>query len=210
MHVMTKVTLSIGGVLLLISAAALAIGVASASETSWWDDDSIGDEYWTGETSDSFSGELRGVFSAYYLVYVEEGYEVDIEIYEGSNGGWSEFSSCQSWDDCEDYDTIPGYDYIGEIDVEFSGDFKIDFTENESRSVDVMLREEKIPVNSLLGMGGGFCGLCCSLLLLIIGGIMAFTMKDKPKVQARIQIDNEMVVVQDESNEKWYDQDEST
>ena len=95
MHVMTKVTLSIGGVLLLISAAALAIGVASASETSWWDDDSIGDEYWTGETSDSFSGELRGVSSAYYLVYVEEGYEVDIEIYEGSNGGWGIFSSCK-------------------------------------------------------------------------------------------------------------------
>ena len=147
--------------------------------------------------------------SAYYLVYVEEGYEVDIEIYEGSNGGWSEFSSCQSWDDCEDYDTIPGYDYIGEIDVEFSGDFKIDFTENESRSVDVMLREEKIPVNSLLGMGGGFCGLCCSLLLLIIGGIMAFTMKDKPKVQTRIQIDNETVVIQENPDESLYDQDES-
>jgi len=207
MHVMTKVTLSIGGVLLLISAAALAIGGASASDTSWWDDDSIGDEYWTGETSDSFSGEL--IWDAYYLVYVEEGYEVDIEIYEGSNGGSADFESCEEWDDCEDYDTIPGYDYIGEIYVEYSGDFEIDFTENEGRSVDVMLREEKIPVNSLMGAFGGFCGLCCSLLLLIIGGIMALTLKDKPKVQTRIQIDNEMVVVQDESNEKWYDQDET-
>ena len=166
MHVMTKVTLGIGGVLLLISAAALAIGGASASDTSWWDDDSIGDEYWTGETSTSFSEKLN--WDAYYLVYVEEGYEVDIEIYEGSNGGWTDFESCEDWDDCEDYDTIPGYDYIGEINVEYSGDFEIDFTENEGRSVDVMLRDEKIPVNCLLGAFGGFCGLCCSLFLLII------------------------------------------
>jgi len=207
MHVMTKVTLSIGGVLLLISAAVLAIGGASASDTSWWDDDSIGDEYWTGETSDSFSGEL--IWDAYYLVYVEEGYEVDIEIYEGSNGGWADFESCEEYDDCEDYDTIPGYDYIGEIYVEYSGDFEIDFTENEGRSVDVMLREEKIPVNSLMGMGGGVCGLCCSLLLLIIGGIMALTMKDKPKVQTKIQIDNEMDVVQESPDESLYDQDET-
>ena len=209
MHVMTKVTLSIGGVLLLISAAALAIGGASASDTSWWDDDSIGDEYWTGETSDSFSGELLGAWNAYYLVYVEEGYEVDIEISKASNGGGTNFTSCEEWDDCEDYDTIPGYDYIGEIYVEFSGDFEIDFTEKESRSVDVMLREEIIPVNSLLGAFGGFCGLCCSLLLLIIGGIMALTLKDKPKVQTRIQIDNEMVVIQENPDESLYDQDEA-
>jgi len=207
MHVMTKITLNINGVLLLISAAALAIKKASASDTSWWDDDSIGDKYWTGETSDSFSGEL--IWDAYYLVYVEEGYEVDIEIYEGSNGGWGYFESCEEYDDCEDYDTIPGYDYIGEIYVEYSGDFEIDFTENEGRSVDVMLREEKIPVNSLMGMGGGVCGLCCSLLLLIIGGIMALTMKDKPKVQTKIQIDNEMDVVQESPDESLYDQDET-
>ena len=208
MHVMTKVTLGIGGVLLLISAAVLAIGGASASDTMGWDD-VTGDEYWTGETSTSFSEKLN--WDAYYLVYVEEGYEVDIEIYEGSNGGWADFEPCELLYDCdEELYTIPGYDYIGKIYVEYSGDFKIDFTENEGRSVDVMLREEKIPVNSLMGAFGGFCGLCCSLLLLIIGSIMAFTMKDKPKVQATIQIDNEMVVVQDESNEKWYDQDEST
>ena len=73
-----------------------------------------------------------------------------------------------------------------------------------------MIREDKIPIGGLLGLGGGCCGLCGALLLLIIGGIMAFTMKDKPKVQTTIQIDNEMVIVQDESNEKWYDQDEST
>ncbi|MGY8755647.1 MAG: hypothetical protein ACKVIR_08145, partial [Candidatus Poseidoniales archaeon] len=109
----------------------------------------------------------------------------------------------------EEYDQILGYDYIGEINVDASDDFEIEFTENESRSVDVMIREEKVPFTTLMGMGGGLCGLCCSLLLLIIGGIMALTLKDNPKVQTTIQIDNEMVVVKDESNETLYDQDGS-
>jgi len=207
MHVMTKVTLGIGGFLLLTSVASLVIGGASISDTSWWDDDSIGDEYWTGETSTSFSEKLN--WDSYYLVYVEEGYEVDIEIYEGSNGGWGYFESCEEYDDCEEYDQIPGYDYIGEINVDASDDFEIEFTENESRSVDVMIREEKVPFTTLMGMGGGLCGLCCSLLLLIIGGIMALTLKDKPKVQTTIQIDNEMVVVQENPDESLYNQDET-
>ena len=207
MHVLTKVTLGIGGFLLLTSVASLVIGGVSISDTSWWDDDSIGDEYWTGETSTSFSEKLNR--DAYYLVYVEEGYEVDIEIYEGSNGGWGYFESCEEYDDCEEYDQIPGFDYIGEINVDASDDFEIVFTENESRSVDVMIREEKVPFTTLMGMGGGLCGLCCSLLLLIIGGIMALILKDKPKVQTTIQIDNEIVVDKDESNETLYEQDGS-
>jgi len=34
-------------------------------------------------------------------------------------------------------------------------------------------------------------------------------MKDKPKVQTRIQIDNETVVIQENPDESLYDQDES-
>ena len=59
-----------------------------------------------------------------------------------------------------------------------------------------------------MGLGGGCCGLCGALLFLIIGGIMAFTLKDKPKVQTTIQVyDSGNVVVKDESNETLYDQD---
>ena len=87
----------------------------------------------------------------------------------------------------------------GTYTVEFSGD----------NNVDVMIRDDESFGGFLGMMGGG--GVCCfGILFLIIGGILATTMKDKPKVQATIQIDNEMVVVQDESNEKWYDQDDST
>ena len=72
-----------------------------------------------------------------------------------------------------------------------------------------MIREDKIPIGGLMGLGGGCCCLCGALFLLIIGGIMAFTLKDKPKVQTTIQIDNEMVVIQDIPDELLYDQDES-
>jgi hypothetical protein len=38
---------------------------------------------------------------------------------------------------------------------------------------------------------------------------MALTLKDKPKVQTTIQIDNEMVVVQENPDESLYNQDET-
>jgi len=207
MHIMTKVTLGIGATLLLISVAALTIGGASVSNTSWFDDDSIGEEYWTGDTSNTFSGKLN--WDSYYLVFVEEGYEVEIEIYEGSNGGWSEFTTCEYWDDCEDYDIIPGYDYIGDFEVENSGDFEIEFTEKEGRSVGILIHEEEVPIEGILGFGVGCCGICGALFLLIVGGVMALTLKDQPKVQTSIQFDNGAVVVNENPEDSKYDQDDS-
>ena len=207
MHIMTKVALGIGATLLLISVAALTIGGASVSNTSWFDDDSIGEEYWNGDTSTTFSGKLN--WDSYYLVFVEEGYEVEIEIYEGSNGGWSEFTTCEYWDECEDYDIIPGYDYIGDFEVENSGDFEIEFTEKEGRSVEILIHEEEVPVEGILGFGVGCCGLFCALLVILIGGIMALTLKDQPKVQTSIQFDNDLVVVNENPEDSEYDQDDS-
>ena len=204
MHVMTKVTLSIGGVLLLISAAVLAIGGASVSDTSWFDDDSSGDEYWTGNTPTTFSGELD--WSATYYVFVEEGRSVSVELIDGDED--SRFYHCEEDDECDDF-YQPGYTYVGWVEVYSSGTWKIKFSGDVVGDSDVMIREDKVPINTLMGMGGGFCGLCCSLLLLIIGGIMALTLKDKTKVQTTIQIDNEMVVIQENPDESLYDQDET-
>jgi len=201
MHVMTKATLGVGGVLFLISTAALVIGGASFGD--WAEErgpEMYGDEYWTGDTSSTFSGELD-VLSLYY-VFVEEGYEVDVHV---SGSGY--FTSCEEWGDCDFYD-LPGYDYVGDLSVDVTSDYIVEFTENEGRSVDVMIREDKIPLGGIMGLGGGCCGLCGALLLLIIGGIMALTLKDKSKVQTTIQVyDSENVVVKDESNETLYDQD---
>ena len=201
MHVMTKATLGVGGVLFLISTAALVIGGASFGDAiEDFDPNSSGDDYWTGDTDTTFTGELN-VLSIYY-VFVEEGYEVDVYV---SGNGY--FTSCEDWGDCDFYD-LPGYDYVGDINVDVSGDYEVEFTENEGQLVDVKIREETIPIDGLMGLGGGCCGLCGALLFLIIGGIMAFTLKDKPKVQTTIQVyDSGNVVVKDESNETLYDQD---
>ncbi len=200
MHVMTKATLGVGGVLFLISTAALVIGGASFGDAiEDFDPNSSGDDYWTGDTDTTFNGKLN-MLSIYY-VFVEEGYEVDVYV---SGNGY--FTSCEDWGDCDFYD-LPGYDYVGDINVDVSGDYEVEFTENEGQLVDVKIREETIPIDGLMGLGGGCCGLCGALLFLIIGGIMALTLKDKSKVQTTIQIDNEMVVVKDESNETLYDQD---
>ena len=203
MHVMTKVTLSIGGVLLLISAAAIGIGGVSV-DNALSKAETNGHEYWTGNTPTTFSGELK--WDSYYYVFVEEGRSVSVEVIDGDE--YSRFMPCEEDNSC-DFFYEPGYTYVGDIFVESSGTWEVKFSGDVVGDSDVMIREDKIPIGGLLGMGGGCCGLCGALLLLIIGGIMAFTMKDKPKVQTRIQIDNETVVIQENPDESLYDQDES-
>ena len=205
MHVMTKVTLGIGGVLLLISVAALVIGGVSLDNAL--SEDSMnprGDEYWTGNAPVIFSGELK--WDSNYYVFIEEGRSVSVELIDGDE--YSRFVPCEEDNSC-DFFYEPGYTYVGDISVESSGTWEIKFSGDVVGDSDVMIREGKIPLDGIMGLGGGCCGLCGALLLLIIGGIMALTLKDKPKVQTRIQIDNEMVVIPENPDESLYDQDEA-
>ena len=205
MHIMTKLTLGLGSVLFLISVIALVMGGAEIdSAFGDLDENTVGDEeFWTGDTSTDFNGELK--WEALYYVFVEEGYEVDVDV---SGSGY--FTSCEEWDDCDLYDVIPGYDYIGDIGVDVSGSYEVDFSETQGRNVDVKFTEEDIPVGGILGLGVGCCGICGALLLLIIGGVLALTLKDQPKVQTSIQFDNELVVVNENPEGSEYDQDDST
>ena len=204
MHVMTKVTLGLGTVLFVISSIAFVIGgVELDSALEEVTPNSVGYEYWTGDTSTEFNGELK--WSSVYFVFVEEGYEVDVEV---SGSGY--FESCEEYGDCDDFDVFPGYDYIGDLEVDVSGDYEVDFSETEGRIIDVKITEEEIPVSGLLGAFGGCCGICGALFLLIVGGVMALTLKDQPKVQTSIQFDNELVVVNENPEGSEYDQDDST
>ncbi|MCH2638386.1 MAG: hypothetical protein MKZ68_00570 [Candidatus Thalassarchaeum sp.] len=204
MHVMTKVTLGLGTVLFVISSIAFVIGGAELdSALEEVTPNSVGYEYWTGDTSTEFNGELK--WSSVYYVFVEEGYEVDVEV---SGSGY--FESCEEYGDCDDFDVFPGYDYIGDLEVDVSGDYEVDFSETEGRIIDVKITEEEIPVSGLLGAFGGCCGICGALFLLIVGGVMALTLKDQPKVQTSIQFDNDLVVVNENPEGSEYDQDDST
>ena len=203
MHVMTKVTLGLGGVLFLISIIALAMGGSEIESTFEEDPGGVGDDFWTGDTSSGFNGKLK--WDAIYYVFVEEGYEVDVDV-----SGFGYFTSCEAWGDCELYDVFPGYDYIGDIGVDESGQCEVDFTETQGRIIDVKITEEDIPVSGILGLGGGCCGLCGALLLVIIGGIFALTLKDQPKVHTSIQFDDEAVVADEGPEASEYNQDYST
>ncbi len=201
---MTKVTLGLGTVLFVISSIAFVIGGAELdSALEEVTPNSVGYEYWTGDTSTEFNGELK--WSSVYFVFVEEGYEVDVEV---SGSGY--FESCEEYGDCDDFDVFPGYDYIGDLEVDVSGDYEVDFSETEGRIIDVKITEEEIPVSGLLGAFGGCCGICGALFLLIVGGVMALTLKDQPKVQTSIQFDNDLVVVNENPEGSEYDQDDST
>ena len=204
MHIMTKLTLGLGSVLFLISVIALVMGGAEIdSAFGDLDENTVGDEeFWTGDTSTDFYGELK--WDATYYVFVEEGYEVDVDVY-----GSGQFTSCEYWDDCDLYDVIPGYDYIGDIFVDTSGTYEVDFSETQGRNVDVKITEEEVPIGGILGFGVGCCGICGALLLLIIGGVLALTLKDQPKVQTSIQFDNGAVVVNQNPEDLEYDQDDS-
>ena len=204
MHIMTKVTLGIGSVLFLISVIAIVMGGAELdSAFGDLDESSVGNEqFWTGDTSTDFNGELK--WEALYYVFVEEGYEVDVDV-----SGSGEFTSCEYWDDCDLYDVIPGYDYIGDIFVDTSGTYEVDFSETQGRNVDVKITEEEVPIGGILGFGVGCCGICGALLLLIIGGVLALTLKDQPKVQTSVQFDNGAVVVNENPEDSKYDQDDS-
>ena len=206
MRTAPKVMLGLGGVLLVIGILAFAIGGAIVSEVSPESEDWSGTLKWEGTTPTTYEGEFDWTHT--YNVWAEEGSNVQVEVLFGSSD--DRFISCEELDACWifDYDgAIPGFEYIGEIWIMNSGTYTVEFSGDNN--VDVMIRDDESFGGFLGMMGGG--GVCCfGILFLIIGGILATTMKDKPKLQTRIQIDNEMVVVQDESNEKWYDQDEST
>tara|TARA_Y100000741_G_scaffold98981_1_gene73477 strand:- start:939 stop:1544 length:606 start_codon:yes stop_codon:yes gene_type:complete len=200
---MTKVTLGLGTVLFVISSIAFVIGGAELdSALEEVTPNSVGYEYWTGDTSTEFNGELK--WSSVYFVFVEEGYEVDVDV---SGSGY--FESCEEYGDCDDFDVFPGYDYIGDLEVDVSGDYEVDFSETEGRIIDIKITEEEIPVGGLLGAFGGCCGICGALFLLIVGGVMALTLKDQPKVQTSIQFDNDLVVVNENPEDSEYDQDDS-
>tara|TARA_B100000965_G_scaffold51878_2_gene38595 strand:+ start:3916 stop:4521 length:606 start_codon:yes stop_codon:yes gene_type:complete len=200
---MTKVTLGLGTVLFVISSIAFVIGGAELdSALEEVTPNSVGYEYWTGDTSTEFNGELK--WSSVYFVFVEEGYEVDVEV---SGSGY--FESCEEYGDCDYFDVFPGYDYIGDLEVDASGEYEVDFSETEGRIIDVKITEEEIPVGGILGAFGGCCGICGALFLLIVGGVMALTLKDQPKVQTSIQFDNDLVVVNENPEDSEYDQDDS-
>ena len=177
MHIATKITLGIGSLVTIVSIFGLVIG------GSMLDSMDPNDESWAGELMMKDQAPLdyedNFEWTSIYNVFVEEGYEVDVEALNG--GDIAYFESCDIWGDCDYYDNEgyqEGFQYIGEIIVDQSGTYEINFIVNgDGEEPTVMIREESI--TGVFGILGGFFGCCLGIIILSIGLIFALVLKDK-------------------------------
>ena len=171
MRTAPKVTLIVGAVMLVASILAVVVGIGSTD----LDFHANSEEIFAGDAPTDWEGELD-MFSI-YLVYVEEGSNVSAEIVGGNE--YNRFVSCSEDYTCSDSHTQSGYSYIGYLSVENDGFYRVEF----SGEGDVLVAESEVEVGGLLAAGIGFwCG-CCSVLILIVGLIMALVMKDNAPAQ---------------------------
>ncbi len=177
MHIATKITLGIGSLVTIVSIFGLVIG------GSMLDSMDPNDESWAGELMMKDQAPLdyedNFEWTSIYNVFVEEGYEVDVEVLNGGDNAY--FESCDIWGDCDYYDNEgyqEGFQYIGEIIVDQSGTYEINFIVNgDGEEPTVMIREESI--TGVFGILGGFFGCCLGIIILSIGLIFALVLKDK-------------------------------
>ena len=208
MRTAPKVMLGLGGVMLVIGILAFAIGGAVISDVSPDSEDWSGTLKWEGTTPTSYTGEFD--WTHIYNVWVEEGSSVQVEVIGGDDE--NRFFSCEELEDCWVFDedgAIPGFEYIGEVSFMDSGTWQVEFSGDNN--VDVMIRDDD-SFGGFLGIfgGGGVC--CFGILFLLIGGILAATMKDKPKVEMSpiVPVGTEdVVVVHDsppQSDGEWWEE----
>ena len=200
--------LGLGGVMLVIGILAFAIGGAVISDVSPDSEDWSGTLKWEGTTPTTYTGEFD--WTHIYNVWVEEGSSVQVEVIDGDDE--NRFKSCEELEDCWIFDedgAIPGFEYIGEVSFMDSGTWQVEFSGDNN--VDVMIRDDD-SFGGFLGIfgGGGVC--CFGILFLLIGGILAATMKDKPKVEMSpiVPVGTEdVVVVHDspsQSDGEWWEE----
>ena len=175
-----KILLGIGGILLIVAIIVASWGGYSFDSGSGSPDseDWSGFLVWEGETPATYTGEFT--WTSFYTVWVEEGSDVEVIVNGEGSGYWE---SCESLDDCWIFDEdgkIPGYEYIGEIWIEDSGTYTVEFSTSDGSEVGIMIREDK-SFSGFMGMLAS-CGICCfAILFLIIGAISAsFGNKNNP------------------------------
>ena len=177
MHIMTKITLGVGVVMLIGSIVALVAGGGSFMGDMV--ENPNGTEKWTGTSPTTYEGDFEML--SIFPVFVEEGATIDVELVNGD--AENRFIPCEENDDCDYYEWA-GYTYVGDISVMTDGTWEVKFTGDG----DVMIREQTIDLGGLMAVGLGFWGACCSLCVLGLGIIFIFTLKDPPQQTAVLMV----------------------
>ena len=115
MHTVTKITLGIGLLLLIVSAIATSGGFSSFMNEMTEEVEGGGTEVWTGQTPATFEGEMNP--TSFYPVFVQEGRSVDVELVDGDVN--SRFVPCEEDFSCGSF-YEPGYTYVGDVIVSYS------------------------------------------------------------------------------------------
>tara|TARA_B100000945_G_scaffold84601_1_gene65534 strand:+ start:560 stop:1258 length:699 start_codon:yes stop_codon:yes gene_type:complete len=199
MHVVTKGTLLLGGVGVIVGILMVFAGGSSISN--------IDDDWFEQE------GLLVGSGSSYehqsedttMYVFVKRGevrcdeFELNVTQEDGSDTGASyKHDLCtmdgdkpMGWED----DPI-GYYHMGTINnLEEGGFYQID-SEQDVTLIEAHVIEELVEdvLGGIAGVGGGFACLCCSIVILLIGVILMFFMDDE-KPATTFEVDSEGRVI---------------
>jgi hypothetical protein len=155
-----KWTMIIGGIILAISIVVSIIGFSSVEFES--------ERFWDGTAPDTI--ELDFEMTNFYQVYIEEGSNVTT-IFDDSG---IDFVSCEEDRSCDqDLYQRAGMAYVGQIYVNQSGSYSIELL----GTGDVEIRETPIDLGAFAAIGGSMIGCCCGGIVLLVGIILAFTMK---------------------------------
>ena len=165
MKMAPKITLILGGLMLVGSIIAIVAGIGST--------DIDGEEVFSGEAPTTWSGDL--VWTSTYYIYVEEGSTVSVELTDGNIDNY--YVPCSEDASCSYYDNRIGYQYVGSLYIMDDRNYTVEF----SGEGDVLVIEIEDEGLMAAGLGMIFC--CCSIGILILGVILAFTMKDAPVTQ---------------------------
>lgn len=177
MHIVTKLTLGLGAIMLVGSVIMLASGSGFIGDAV---ENPNGTEKWSGEAPTTYQGEFDVV--AVYYVFAAENVSDDIDVTVVNGDSENYFLPCSESKDCEYYDR-PGYTYLGQLTFLTPGEWSVEFTGNGS----VVITEMVFDMGEILGFTGGFFGIFCSICTLILGLIFVFTLKDK-KVQQGVMM----------------------
>ena len=118
---------------------------------------------------------MRLHVTSLYPVFVQEGRSVDVEVVDGDVN--SRFVPCEEDFSCGSF-YEPGYTYVGDVTVSYSDTWKVRFSGDVVGGSDVMIRELNMDMPGLMSLSFGCMGVCFSLLLIGLGVIFAFTLKD--------------------------------
>ena len=110
-----------------------------------------------------------------YPVFVQEYRSVDVELLDGDEN--SRFVPCEEDYSCGSF-YEPGYTYVGDVYVSYSDTWRVRFSGDVTGDSDVMIREMSMDVPGILALGFGCMGVCFSLLVLGVGVIFVFTLKE--------------------------------